>query len=227
MALANEIIDQSIRRLNELSITAPVHWTRPELLTFLNDGISELNLLSQDHQLTVPVTVDNTAVVWDLPSGVIAPLSARLGTICLVREPIEDLDKEAKWEDPSLAQRAPKIWCPLGLYKMVVYPRSPSTKTINVEVLAEHTAVTDAAVALPIRPEYERALEDYMVSRAMFKEGGAEFQQGVTYYNRFLDAVQQLSGRNILRAYPQWDVKETKISETTLREGAELPGGGK
>lgn len=222
MANANEILDQAIRRLNELVPATPVHWTRPELLVFLNEGMSELNLITADYQRTVGVAVNNTANVWDLPAGVIAPLSVRLEDRYLRREAIEHLDKEMRWEASDAVRLNAKTWCPLGLYKVIVAPRTIGARTLNVEVLQEHPQVADAAVPIPLRPEYERALEDYVVGRALFKEGGAEFQQGLVCYNRFLDVVQQLSGRNILRSYPAWDVQpETKTSETTLRESVE------
>jgi len=221
MAYANTILDQAIRRLNELSTSAPVHWTRAELLVFLNDGISELNLISADYQTTVDVTINSSQAVWDITSGIIAPLSVRVDDKYLIRESVEDLDKEYDWEDPIYTRMDPKTWAPVGLYKMVVFPRAFDTKTASVECLTQHTAVTDAAVALPVRPEYERPLEDYIVSRALFKEGGAEFQQGTEIYNRYVDAVNQLAGRNVLRAAPLWETKEAKTSETTLRGGVE------
>lgn len=222
MALANEILNQSIRRLNELVPASPIRWTRPELLVFLNDGVHEANLLSGDIQRTVQVAINNTTNVWDFPAGIIAPLTLRVETKYLYRESVENLDKEDDWEHPSKIRMDPATWSPLGLYKFVIYPRPINARTINAEVFHEHTPVTDAAVALPVRAEYERCLEDYVVSRGLFKEGGAEAQQGLAFYKSFLDTVAQLTGRNIVRSYPSWDARPaTQISETTLREGAQ------
>lgn len=222
MALANEVLDQSIWRLNELVPATPIRWTRPELLVFLNDGIHELNLLSGDIQRTVQIIINNTANVWNFPAGIIAPLTLRVETKYLYRESVENLDKEDDWELPTKIRMDPTTWAPLGLYKFVIYPRPINARTINAEVFHEHIPVTDAAVALPVRPEYERCLEDYVVSRAMFKEGGAEAQQALVFYNNFLDTVAQLTGRNIVRSYPAWDARPaTQISETTLRGGVQ------
>jgi hypothetical protein len=222
MAFANEILDQSIRRLNELVPATPVRWTRVEILVFLNDAIHELNLLSGDIQRTVAVNINNTANVWNFPDGIIAPLALRVENRYLYRESIENLDREDDWELPSKIRLNPTTWCPLGFYKFIVYPRPINARIINAEVLHEHTPVTDAAVALPVRPEYERCLEDYIVSRALFKEGGAETHQGLAFYDRFLDTVTQLTGRNVLRSYPIWDEwPTTKTSEMDLRQGAQ------
>lgn len=222
MALANDILNQSIRRLNELVTATPVRWTRAELIVFLNDAVHELNLLSGDIQRTVQIPINNTANVWNFPAGIIAPLTLRVETKYLFRSSIENLDKEDEWENPSRIRLNPTNWAALGLYKFIAYPRPVNARTVFAEVYHEHVAVIDAAVNLPVRPEYERCLEDYVVSRALFKEGGAEAQQGLIFYARFLDTVSQLTGRNIVRSYPTWDARPaTQTSETTLREGAQ------
>jgi hypothetical protein len=219
MALANEIISQSERRLNELLPNAPVRWSRAELVVFLNDGIHELNLIAADWHSTIPVSIDNTTDIWSLPTGTVAPLAVRAGSTYLVKESVENLDKEMKWEYVTTVRLNPSTWSPVGLYMIIVAPKPIFPMTVYVETLQETPVMTDSTIPLPVRPEYERPLEDYIISRAMFKEGGAEFSQYLLFYNRFLDAVQQLSGRNIIRSYPAWHIKpETKVSDTTLRE---------
>lgn len=225
MGTAQALIDQAIRRLNELSTTSPVRWTRAELLVFLNDGLAELNLIAADYQDTHIIPINNTATVWDLPEVVVAPLSVR--TVAygyLLRQMVEDLDKESDWEDPMNQRLHPKCWATIGLEKIIVTPRVGVATALYVECITQYVAVPDAAVDMIawIRPEYEKAIEDFMVSRAMFKEGGAEAMQALGLYSRFLDTVQQLSGRNVIRRYPAWDIApEAVVSQTTLREAAE------
>ena len=225
MGTASAILDQAIRRLNELSTTTPVRWTRAELLVFFNDGMAELNLIAADYQDTHTLTIDNTANVWDLAEAVIGPFSVRTADSgYLLRQFVEDLDKEGVWEDPAVQRQHPRNWASLGLEKIVVTPRVNNATVISIETLTQYPPVPDAAVDMIswIRPEYEKAIEDFIVSRAMFKEGGAEAAQALTFYARFLDTVQQLSGRNIIRRYPAWDVgPEAMTSEVTLRRGAE------
>ena len=225
MGFANAILDQSIRRLNELSTSSPVRWTRAELMVFFNDGMAELNLIAADYQETHSIPIDNSSTVWDVPEAVIGVFSVRCGNSgYLFRQFVEDLDKESDWEGPYVQRERPKSWAPMGLEKVIVTPRVNNATTIYVEALTQYSVVTDAAVDMIawIRPEYEQAIEDFIVSRAMFKEGGAEAMQALPVYARFLDAVQQLSGRNVVRRYPAWDVgPEAMPSETTLRHGAE------
>ena len=224
MGTASGILDQAIRRLNELSTTAPIRWTRPELLVFLNDGMAELNLIAADYQATHTLTVDNTQVVWDLDESVIGVFSMRSPHGYLIKQYVEDLDKEYNWEDPYYQRMYPKYWAGVGLEKVIITPRASTSMNMSVEALTQYDPVPDAAVDMIawIRPEYEIAIEDFIVSRAMFKEGGAEAQQALQFYARFLDTVQQLSGRNIIRRYPAWEVgPESVSSETSVRKGIE------
>jgi hypothetical protein len=224
MATASELIDQAIRRLNEMNNTAaPIRWTRPELLVFLNDALFELNLIAADNQDTIEIIADSTHNIYDLPAGTVAPLSVRTTHGYLLRQQVNDIDNEADWEASNAIRLWPRSWSPVGLNKILIYPRPLVSVTLYVEILEFHDPIGDVALNLPVRPEYERAVEDFIVSRAMFKEGGAEFQQALIYYTRFIEAVQELSGRNVIRSLPSWDIRESKLSETSLREGAPKP----
>jgi hypothetical protein len=224
MATARELIDQAIRRLNEMNNTAaPIRWTRPELLVFLNDALFELNLIAADNQGTITITADSAHNVYDLPPGTIAALSVRTVDGYLLRQQVNDIDNEADWESDKAVRLRINSWAPIGLTKILIYPRPLIGTIIYVEILAFHDPIEDVDLNLPIRPEYERAIEDFIVCRGMFKEGGAEFQQALVYYSRFIDAVQELSGRNVIRSLPSWDIREGKLSETSLREGAPQP----
>lgn len=225
MATVAQIIDQAARRLNELSTTAPVHWTRPELLLYLNDAVNELNLISAEIQNTVTVALTDVDNVYALPVGVIAPLSVRVRNHYLHKESVSELDNETDWEEASANRYDLKDWCPLGTNLILVYPRPLAPVTAYVEALVAHTAAVDGAGTLEIRAEYEVAIEDYIISRAMFKEGGAEFHQAEQWYSTFADAVRHLTGLNILRRYPGFDVApEVETSEVSHRETAESGG---
>lgn len=221
MGTANTLLSRAILRLNELSTTAPIRWTRPELLAYFNDGLCEFNLITANYVDTHSVAIDNTAVVWSLPEGVVAPISARTsGSGYLIKQTIEDLDKEYDWENPSYQRLYPKYWAPLGFEKIIVTPRPNNPMTVYVEALTQFPLVTDAAVDLIawIKPEYEGAIEDFIVSRAMFKEAGAEATQALAFYNRYLGVARELSTQNIIRRYPSWAVApEAMLSETTVR----------
>lgn len=219
MIAASTIINQAIRRLSELSTTAPIHWTRSEILGWLNDAVVELNLITGELQGAEDVVLVDTENIFPLSSSAIAPLSCSVGGKFLQRESIRDLDSESTWEASDQTASAPVIFCPFGLTQILFHKRS--SVTASVVVLEKPDPLTDAIVAIPFQDQYAEALEDFCVSRAMFKEGGAEFQQAVAAYNRFLDTAQQLSGRNVLKKYPVWEVYAGRTGRVTPRFGHE------
>jgi len=218
MATTAQIIDQVIRRLSELSVTTPVHWTRSELLDYLTEALNELNLISGELQRTESLQTVLGVNAYNIAFDAIAPLAIRVNGYYLLKEPVIELDNEVDWEMPDQVRKDIKVWCPLGIRSFIIWPRPIVQPTqVDVEELYQHPTITDGAVDLLIRPEYESALEDYMIHRAMFREGGAEVDQMEPFYARFLDMVQQLSSRNIIRRYPAWDTSpETKTSESTF-----------
>ena len=216
MATVQQLIDQVIRRLNEITAATPVHWARSEILVFINDALTELNLIPAEIQTSEVVSANSGANIYALAAGVIAPLTARTSFGYLSKQSVIDMDNELDWELPSAVRMRIKQWAVFGLTSILINPRPLAATNITIDELHAHTPATDAAVNLEIRPEYEPAIQDYAVSRAMFKEGGAELDQMEQYHAAFLDAVQMLSGRNVLRRYPAWDVApETVFGDDT------------
>lgn len=226
MATTAQIIDQVIRRLSELSTVNPVHWPRQDILEYFIEAVNELNLIAGEIQRSEPINSSLSLNVYTLQSTAIAPLSVRVNGKYVIKQFVDDLDNEMAWESSSAVRRDITNWCALGGNKILIAPRPTINPTIiTVEELTEHPVITDGPMTLSIRPEYEPAIEDYMVHRAMFREGGPEFNQLESFYARFLDAVQQLSGKNIIRGYPSWGVSpEAKSSESTLQTNVN-PGG--
>lgn len=218
MATVAEHIDQILRRLDELSTTAPVHWTREEILVFVNEALTELNLISLEFQGSAETTLNSTDNVYDQPSPILAATAVRCPHY-LRRQTAEDIDREAKWEASDEKRLKVRTWAPIGLNKFMVYPRPIETTTAFIEGVIEHTPVTDSAMSLPVRPEYEDSIDDYCVERATFKEGPSELEQSGALYKSFLDKVQQSSGRNVIRMYPRFSTGS--VADTGLREQVE------
>lgn len=211
---ANTLITNILKRLDELDATAPIHWTRAEILVFVNDAISEFNLIAWEFQGAETISIDSTHNIYNVPTAMIAPISIRDESY-LRRYLLDDLDKEARWENSDENRMQAKAWAPVGLNLLAIWPRPMTTKSIYIEGIIEHTPVTDTADDLPIRPEYEAAIEDYCVERATFKEGGQELGQAGALYEYFLDSVQLAAGRNVIRMYPKYS--RANISDESLR----------
>lgn len=219
----SDMISQCLRRLYELSVSSPVHWTREELLVFVNDAVFELNLIAWEIQNTQSTTVGTTENVYDCPDTIVAAMAIRDGNRYLFREAVSDLDKEIKWESADAKRLNIETWVPLGLNKFIISPRPLGDKIVYIEGLVMHTILTDSNTDLPIRPEYDNAIQDYVVERAMFKEGGAELAQAAALYKDFIENAQQLSGRNIARMAPRYS--KAVVADDTLRGKVESSGG--
>jgi len=215
MATVAEIISQVLRRLDELSITTPVHWTRGEILVFVNDSLTELNLISWIFQGTKTLTINATDNVYDQPDGVVAAITIRCPNY-LRRESVFNVDLEAQWDSPSANRKDVQTWAPIGLNKFLIYPRPLVPKTAYVEGIIEHTPVTDSSDPIPVRAELESAIEDYCVERATFKEGAAGMVQVGPLYKNFLDKAQQEAGRNVIRMFPRFSMGV--VSEESLKQ---------
>lgn len=211
---ADDLITNILKRLDELDATAPIHWTRAEILVFVNDAIAEFNLIAWEFQGTETISIDTTHNIYNVPTSMIAPVSVRDENY-LRRYLLDDLDKEARWENSDENRMQAKAWAPIGLNLLAIWPRPLAAKSIYIEGIIEHTPVADASDDLPVRPEYEAAIEDYCVERATFKEGGQPLGQAGTLYEHFLDSVQLASGRNVIRMYPKFSL--AKVSDESLR----------
>lgn len=218
MATVAQHIDQILRRLDELSTTAPVHWTREEILVFINEALTELNLIAWEFQDAEEITLNSTDNVYDQPAGILAGLAIRCPHY-LRRQTPDDMDHEIRWDSPTEKRMKVRTWAPMGLNKFLIHPRPIASTQAFVEGLVEHTAVTDDATDLPVRPEYESAIDDFCVERATFKEGPSELEQAGPLYKTFLDKVQQSSGRNVIRMYPRFSIGI--ISDDAMREQVE------
>jgi hypothetical protein len=223
MAKVDDVITFCLQRIDELVPATPIHWTRAEILGFVNDALYELNLIAWEFQLSVTDTVVDTENVYDCPDEILAPMSIRTGSKYLLRETVTDLDREAQWELASRKRMNISTWAPLGLNKYVIDPKPLASTSVYIEGLVEHTPVTDTAMDLPIRPEYDNAIQDYVIERAMFKEGGAELAQQNILYKDFIETAQQLSGRNIAKMFPRFTYGV--VGDTALREKVEIKGG--
>jgi hypothetical protein len=167
---ASVIIDRVLTRLAEIYPSTPKHWTRDELLGWLNDGVTELNLIAG--YLTRTATVS-----WSQTSNILS------------------LDSKVVWDDGTVGYK-PKAWCSLGTTKILVYPLSQKiSQNISVLILYQPTPIPEAGEALSVPPQYIDAIEHYMYARARFKEAGAEFVQADIDYKRFFELANELKIR--------------------------------
>jgi hypothetical protein len=204
MATVSEVIDQILRRLDELSTTAPVHWTRAQVLVYVNDALNELNLIALEFQGSASLSINSTDNVYDVPDEIVAIAAVHVDREYLMRSTVDDLDKEIPWEKSDQVRIKVQHWAPLGLNKILIARRPHVEKTATLEGVLQHTAVTDSSESLPCRDEYVPIIEDFSVERATFREGGYELNHASGLYTNFIAVSQDLSGRNVASSFPRY-----------------------
>jgi hypothetical protein len=192
---ASVIIDRVLTRLAEIYPSTPKHWTRDELLGWLNDGVTELNLIAGYLTRTATVSWSQTSNILSLPVDTISPIELYFNNEVVKRYTVEGLDSKVVWDDGTVGYK-PKAWCSLGTTKILVYPLSQKiSQNISVLILYQPTPIPEAGEALSVPPQYIDAIEHYMYARARFKEAGAEFVQADIDYKRFFELANELKIR--------------------------------
>lgn len=194
MALAQDLINRALLRLAEAIPATPKHWTRAEVLYWINDAVTELNLIAGNLTKSVDVTWSRTNNVLDLPADTISPIELYFNSEVIKKYSVEGLDSKLRWDDSSVALK-PKAWCPIGTTKILVYPMAQKAdQTVQIVAMYQPAAVAEAG-ALEVPAQYVDAIEHYIFARARFKEGGAEFAQGEIDYDRFFKMADELKIR--------------------------------
>lgn len=196
---AADIITNVLDRLNEVSAD-PTFWTREELLDKLNEAYNEENLISGRY------TSERTqelvsSIIFGIPVGAVAVMSMEISNRPLEKSAIEDSDRgKVNWQKDK---GIPREWGAVGLTKLFTdrcVIASGTNVTIvtldDVGIVEEDTVFEDA--------EYALTLEDYVFSIARLKEGGAEFQQGLEFYDRFMLRAGLQGQRSMSQQYALW-----------------------
>jgi len=218
--LVGDLIDNVLRRLNEASTSSPVRWSRTEVRYHLEEALMEYVLVTGDGVVSADLEINPSSNIYPLPDDISMPMAVRDGDRYLLKYSVEDLDNMHDWESDTATSPRQTIWCPIGLSHLLIYPKANGSKTVTIEGLASYQIMAEGS-QIPARNEMLTALEDFVVNRCMFKEGGAELAQSQSLYNRWIQAAQHLAGKNIIRAYPAWQVTpEAAVSRFALREAA-------
>lgn len=201
---AGFLIDRVLRRLDEADPETPKHWSRDELLLWLDDAITEFNLITGYLNQTVSVDWSQTENVLDLPGDTVAPIEVIYGNTVLKKYSLEGFDSKFQWEDGKTGVR-PLGWAPIGTTKIVVYPLAPSSgKTLSVVTLYQPDPAVERGTDIEVPDQYHDAIEHYMFARARFKEGGKEFLQADKDYERFYDQADEWGIRTDEQRRTMW-----------------------
>lgn len=216
---AGEIVSQVLRRLDE-EPEDPVFWTRSEILVLLNEGYAELNLIA--HKLTSTRTINQMSAHFiRIPETAIAASSLAVGTRAIQKGSLEasDLNNAGWCGDIGV----PRRWGAVGCERIFLdrYPTSTDGTDLVLTTL-DIPLELDESTIIDLEAEYMLALENYAFSCARFKEGGAEFQQGLASYDDFLKTCGLATDRTVSAQFEEWariPSPSTGLSYSTVDRG--------
>lgn len=219
---AAAMVSRVLTRLAEIYPQTPKHWTRAEILGWLDDAVTEFNLISGYVNKTISLAWSQTENVLNLPSDTIAPIEVYYNSEVIKKYTVEGLDSKVKWNDGSIGLK-PLAWCPLGTTKIIVYPLSQkAAQNLSIVVLYQPVPAVEAGTPIAVPPQYYDAIEHYMLGRALFKESGAEFQQADIHYNRFFEMAREWKTRTSEQRRVNWEDRiKSKSSYVRLKDQGE------
>jgi len=206
--LASAIVNAVLQKLSQ-DTTTPRYWTSAEILDLVWEGLLETTLITGHLQTNVTVTLTGNSIQY-APNHV-AVLHLKAGNSSYYKYSVDELDAaKPTWD--SAATGTPNVWAPVGVNKLLVFPRPPnSTTTITATVLQlpATLALTDT---IPLEDEFVGCLTQYAFSVARLKEGGIEFKESLNEYDRYLKRVALLTERVEWKSAPEW----TRTPKTAL-----------
>lgn len=200
---AKAIIDKATVQLIDL---ANIRWTRPELLSWLNDGMRQIVLIQPSASSTTASVKLVAGTRQTIPSGgwLLLQMYRNMGTngttpgraIRIVSRELLDNFNPNWHTDAQKAEVRNYIYDVQDQLAFYVYPPNTGTQYVELNYSAQLTDLTSETEAIPIFDIFQSALVDYILYRACSKDAeyapGLQLAQG--YLSTFVAAVQGKSG---------------------------------
>lgn len=198
MGTIADIEARVLDRLEE-SRTSPQFWNlQNEVRPAIVEAMNEASLITGEPEVrsSSATTVPQSTTLQAMPAGALAIVRVEgTSSLSISKTSVWDLDHNTPgWQNDT--GDIPRMWFALGLTQWGIYPQL--TADVEVVLTTVGFPVVSArpysgAETIPFQIEFHEALEDYASHILRFKEGGAEFQQSLAAYNRYLARMEELS----------------------------------
>jgi len=192
VATIGDLASQVLQRVEE-DPANPIFWTYEEAYWAVQEAINEATLLTGQPEVGFyNFTLTKDTRFFTLPTFGIGILSMT-GTGFIAKESIFSLDvMKPTWEQDVGA--APKYWFSFGINQFGIYPKLTLDSNVMISFIsAGYTYPFSPTTQVLIPQEYYNGIIDYAASTMKIKEGGTEFAQGLTLYQKFLDDMSKLN----------------------------------
>lgn len=187
MISVTEVLQQAATALTD---TRHVRWSKPEIIDYLNDGLSAV-LIRKPNAFMARTTLTVSSNPVELPDNAYALMSVeKIGDVRGQFTPIETLDRF--YPDWRVKEGVPQAWTKATdeLTQFWLYP-VPS-KPVDVDVQYSQIIKVDGEEGfIPIQTVYQSILLDYILYRAFSKdaENASEAQKSGAHYQLFNAAL--------------------------------------
>ena len=166
-----------------------------ELYPLIVEAMNAATLMTGEPQTraSVPYTLIPNNNLQPMPSDAVAILRVD-GPGTVMKTTVYDLDRFAYiWE--GCKGDSIRYWFPVGLKQFGVYPQVPTAQQIVLSYIAAPVVMASSYAGtetVPFQNEYTFGFVECAAAMARLKEGGAEFMQGITELDAFIDKLAQL-----------------------------------
>ncbi len=180
------MVDEILRQLDE-DPTAPVGYTRSEVLAALNEGQRLYCLLTLAYEKRVTISVDAVTEVRTLVPDYLVALRLEDAAGRILPATLVDLDAKANtWRTDTAS--APTRYVQAGV-NLLLFWKGVTAHSVTMTYAAEPPALVDGAD--PVIPEVDwPALDCYGKYRVRLKHGGQELAKSLDLFNEFMAIVQ-------------------------------------
>jgi len=185
---------------------AGIFWSGAnEILPDLVEALNEATLITGEPEIrsTAVTSLALNTNFQTMPAGAVALLRVEgPGGLAISKVMPWDLDNDnPTWEndtDVSIGDQAgsPRYWFPLGMAAWGIYPKLTSGAQVILTYVGLPITASPpwtGSEVVPFQEEYLQGFADMAASVCRVKEGGAELQQGLAVYQRFLSRMEEAS----------------------------------
>lgn len=202
MATISDLEGTVISLLEE--VNPPIFWSlQDEIRVMLVESMFQAVLITglpevRSTNISLP---DVSVTIQDMPAAVLALLRMEYAGKVIPKATVEMLDHiQSGWENEvDTSGAGPTHWFPFGLGKIGIYPKlanTPAALTVTgsyVPIPVTTARPYDGTEPVDFQLEFQDAFSQYAAGLLRIKEGGLEFQQGISLAQFYMDKMAELS----------------------------------
>jgi len=155
----------------------------------INESVRATNLWTGFYQGRIPLSLSiPNRTIYDLPRNVLVPMSVYFNFKEIRKTSLPEIASAKKdfMARTGATDGRMRMWCPIGLRKIVVYPADyVGGRTMEVGGVLEPDPLVNPTDVVTIPDQYTEAIEEYAWFTLVLTEGGKVFSDAVMAYQKW------------------------------------------